>query len=180
MISCLIYYYRPFVIVVVLTILFRDVSFFFMSFLHWTEGQLYLWKAPFSKVGRWHVIYIYICIHMAVIVSVNFIEGKNHTKPTHRWLLLYPIIRVFTPQELYSRTSSASYPEWIHHSVLLRGRVIDAICERYDEYMGISSNGFRWCSNFQVLERIRRCRLWFFQVKINALRKSSQQKKELN
>lgn len=135
MISCLVWLPSP----------FRDrcdsddfiPRFFLVSFLHWTEDQLYFWKAPFSKVGRWHThIYINIYIHVAVIVSVDFIEGKNHTKLTHRWLLLYPIIRVFTPQELCYRTSSADYSEWIHHSVLLRGRVIDAVCERYGQYMG--------------------------------------------
>jgi len=127
--------------------------FFLVSFLHWIGGELYLWKALFSRVGRRYVIYIYI--QTAVIVSADFIEGKNRTKPTHRWFLLYPIIHVFTPQELCSRTFSTGYFRWIYHSVLLRGRVIDAACERYKarRVYGTSSNEFRWCSNFQVLER---------------------------
>lgn len=82
------------------------------------QRPVMLLKGSFSE-GRQATYSVYI--RKAVIVSANFIEGKNHTKPSHRWLLLYPIIRVFTPQKLCFCTFSTGYSGRIHHSILLLG-----------------------------------------------------------
>lgn len=133
MISCLVYYHQPFMIVtsLSLTTLFL-VSSWCHSFIE--PGASYISERLLSRESAQATYNIYI--RMTVIVSADFIEGKNRTKPTHRWFLLYPIIHVFTPQELCSRISSTGYSGWIHHFVLLRGRVIDAACEGYGEYTG--------------------------------------------
>lgn len=114
MISCLVHHHRLFV---VLTTLFPQ---FLLDVIRSPLKQrpVMLLKGSFLE-GRQATYNVYI--RTAIIVSADFIEGKNHTKPTHRWLLLYPIIRVFTPQKLCFRTFSTGYSGQIHHSILLLG-----------------------------------------------------------
>lgn len=114
MISCLVHHYPPFV---VLTTLFPPVSSRCHSFAIEAEASY----APERLLSEGRQATYSVYIRTAVIVSADFIEGKNHTKPTHRWLLLYPIIRVFTPQKLCFCTFFTGYSGRIHHSILLLG-----------------------------------------------------------